>query len=63
MVIIIVFEEIVKCGAYPSPLGYLGFKKSICTSVNNVVVHGIPDSRILADGDILNIDVTVYLNG
>ncbi|XP_067667791.1 methionine aminopeptidase 1D, mitochondrial-like [Haliotis asinina] len=49
--------------AYPSPLLYKGFPKSVCTSVNNVACHGIPDSRPLMDGDIINIDVTVYLNG
>lgn len=46
-------------GAYPSPLNYRGFPKSICTSVNNVACHGIPDSRPLQNGDILNVDVTV----
>eukprot|EP00160_Parvularia_atlantis_P001660 Unigene11342_Nuclearia_a/m.34633 Unigene11342_Nuclearia_a/g.34633 ORF Unigene11342_Nuclearia_a/g.34633 Unigene11342_Nuclearia_a/m.34633 type:complete len:222 (-) Unigene11342_Nuclearia_a:75-740(-) len=45
---------------YPSPLNYKGFPKSVCTSVNNVVCHGIPDTRPLADGDIVNVDVTVY---
>ena len=45
---------------YPSPLRYLGFPKSCCTSVNNVVCHGIPDDRALRDGDIVNIDVSVY---
>ncbi|KAF8651148.1 hypothetical protein AX16_004850 [Volvariella volvacea WC 439] len=50
-------------GAYPSPLGYLDFPKSCCTSVNNIIAHGIPDERPLEDGDIVNIDVTVYLNG
>jgi methionyl aminopeptidase len=48
-------------GAYPSPLGYRGFPKSLCTSVNEVICHGIPDSTVLADGDIVNIDITVYL--
>ena len=56
-------EETIARGAYPSPLGYRGFPKSICTSVNEVICHGIPDSRPLAEGDILNIDVTVYLDG
>ncbi|EGD78862.1 methionine aminopeptidase 1D [Salpingoeca rosetta] len=56
-------EFIVSAGAYPSPLGYMGFKKSICTSVNNVIVHGVPDDRELQEGDIINIDVTVFLNG
>jgi len=49
--------------AYPSPLNFQGFPKSICTSVNNIAAHGIPDSRPLVDGDIISIDVTVYLNG
>lgn len=48
---------------YPSPLGYNGFPKSICTSINNVVCHGIPDNRVLEDGDIINIDVSVYADG
>ncbi|XP_067405346.1 methionine aminopeptidase 1D, mitochondrial isoform X5 [Emydura macquarii macquarii] len=59
----IVHHEIIGQDAYPSPLGYGGFPKSVCTSVNNVVCHGIPDSRPLQDGDIINIDVTVYYNG
>ncbi|KAJ3145857.1 Methionine aminopeptidase 1D, chloroplastic/mitochondrial [Geranomyces michiganensis] len=59
----LVHERIVAAGAYPSPLGYLGYPKSICTSVNNVICHGIPDARPLQDGDIVNIDITVYLNG
>ncbi|GJJ06904.1 hypothetical protein Clacol_001100 [Clathrus columnatus] len=54
---------IISHGAYPSPLGYAGFPKSCCTSVNNIIVHGIPDSRPLCDGDIVNIDVTVYMEG
>ncbi|XP_065607244.1 methionine aminopeptidase 1D, mitochondrial isoform X1 [Cyrtonyx montezumae] len=58
-----VHHEIIRQNAYPSPLGYGGFPKSVCTSVNNVVCHGIPDSRPLQDGDIINIDVTVYYNG
>lgn len=56
----------IESGAYPSPLHYSGFPKSVCTSVNNVVVHGIPDLRPLQDGDIVNVDVTVsksYLEG
>ncbi|KAM9790266.1 methionine aminopeptidase 1D, mitochondrial [Syngnathus typhle] len=59
----VVHQEIVRHDAYPSPLRYGGFPKSVCTSVNNVVCHGIPDSRPLQDGDIINIDVTVYLEG
>ncbi|XP_014204393.1 methionine aminopeptidase 1D, mitochondrial [Copidosoma floridanum] len=58
-----IHELIVNNGAYPSPLNYKGFPKSICTSINNVACHGIPDDRALVDGDILNIDVTVYHNG
>ncbi|KAJ3695877.1 hypothetical protein LUZ60_001254 [Juncus effusus] len=58
-----VHEMIIENGAYPSPLGYCGFPKSVCTSVNECICHGIPDSRPLEDGDIINIDVTVYLNG
>lgn len=50
-------------GAAPAPLGYRGFPKSICTSINHVVCHGIPGDRVLEDGDILNIDVTVILDG
>lgn len=53
---------IAKHGAYPSPLGYKGFPKACCTSVNNVVVHGIPDHHPLEDGDIINIDITVFMN-
>jgi methionyl aminopeptidase len=49
--------------AYPSTLGYKGFPKSLCTSVNEVVCHGIPDSRPLDDGDIVNIDITAYIGG
>ncbi|KAL3826609.1 hypothetical protein ACHAXA_010534 [Cyclostephanos tholiformis] len=49
--------------AYPSPLNYRNFPKSCCTSVNEVICHGIPDSRPLQDGDVINIDVTVYLDG
>ncbi|EAX11191.1 methionine aminopeptidase 1D, isoform CRA_d [Homo sapiens] len=55
----LVHREIISHNAYPSPLGYGGFPKSVCTSVNNVLCHGIPDSRPLQDGDIINIDVTV----
>jgi len=48
-------------GAYPSTLGYRGFPKSLCTSVNEVICHGIPDSTVLADGDIVNIDITAFV--
>jgi len=56
-------EEIIRRGAYPSPLNYGGFPKSLCTSVNEVICHGIPDDRALVDGDIVNLDVTIYLDG
>jgi methionyl aminopeptidase len=55
----VVHNKIVSEGAYPSPLLYKNFPKSVCTSVNNVVCHGIPDDRKLCDGDIVNVDVTV----
>ena len=50
-------------GAIPAPLNYKGFPKSICTSVNHVVCHGIPSNKVLNSGDIINIDITVILNG
>jgi methionyl aminopeptidase len=59
----IAHAETVRLGGYPSPLNYRGFPKSICTSVNEVICHGIPDSRPLEDGDIVNLDITVYLDG
>jgi methionyl aminopeptidase len=59
----IAHDECVKRGGYPSPLGYNGFPKSLCTSVNEVICHGIPDSTVLKDGDIVNCDVTIYLDG
>ena len=59
----IVHEVILDHGAYPSTLGYLSFRKSCCTSLNEVVCHGIPDSTVMEEGDILNVDVTAYLDG
>ena len=56
-------QFIVENNAIPAPLNYRGFPKSICTSVNHVVCHGIPGEKILLDGDIINIDITVILNG
>src|SRR5689334_23618022 len=50
-------------GAYPSTLGYRGFPKSLCTSANEVICHGIPDSRVVEDGDIVNIDITAFIGG
>jgi methionyl aminopeptidase len=55
--------ECIARGGYPSPLGYKGFPKSLCTSVNEVICHGIPDDRVLEDGDIVNLDVTIFLDG
>ncbi|HCV33697.1 MAG TPA: type I methionyl aminopeptidase [Acidimicrobiaceae bacterium] len=59
----LVHEATIARGGYPSPLNYRGYPKSVCTSVNEVICHGIPDSRPLADGDIINVDVTIYLDG
>ena len=59
----IAHNEIIRRNAYPSPLNYRGFPKSVCTSVNEVICHGIPDNRRLADGDIVNVDVTVFFDG
>ncbi|PWN38723.1 methionine aminopeptidase [Ceraceosorus guamensis] len=59
----IVFEEAIKRDCYPSPLGYHGFPKSVCTSVNEIVCHGIPDQRPLQDGDLINLDVTLFHKG
>jgi len=56
-------DMIVSHGATPAPLGYRGFPKSICTSVNHVVCHGIPDDKKLHEGDIVNIDVTTIVDG
>ncbi len=56
-------EFVISQGAYPSTLGYRGYPKSLCSSVNEVICHGIPDDRPLEDGDIVNIDITAYLGG
>jgi methionyl aminopeptidase len=56
-------EECIRRGGYPSPLNYGAFPKSLCTSVNEVICHGIPDDRALIDGDIVNLDVTIFLDG
>jgi methionyl aminopeptidase len=50
-------------GAYPSTLGYRGYPKSLCTSLNEVICHGIPDDTVIADGDIVNIDITGFIGG
>lgn len=57
----LVHDYTLRHGARPSPLGYHGYPKSVCTSVNEVVCHGIPDGRVLKNGDIVNVDVTSYL--
>jgi methionyl aminopeptidase len=59
----IAHEYVVARGAYPSTLGYRGYPKSSCTSVNEVICHGIPDDTVLGDGDLVNIDVTAFLDG
>ncbi|HEV7709129.1 MAG TPA: type I methionyl aminopeptidase [Asanoa sp.] len=59
----VVHEFLVDHNAYPSTLGYKGFPKSCCTSLNEVICHGIPDSTVLEDGDIINVDVTAFIGG
>ena len=56
-------EFLVDHGAYPSTLGYKGFPKSLCTSLNEVICHGIPDDTVLRDGDIVNVDITAFIDG
>jgi methionyl aminopeptidase len=59
----VVHQFLVDHDAYPSTLGYKGFPKSCCTSLNEVICHGIPDTTVIEDGDIVNVDVTAYLDG
>ncbi|NWF37078.1 type I methionyl aminopeptidase [Mariprofundus sp. KV] len=59
----LVHDFTIKAGAIPAPLNYHGFPKSVCTSVNHVVCHGIPGNKMLNDGDIINVDVTSIING
>jgi methionyl aminopeptidase len=59
----LVFEFAMANNAYPAPLDYRGYRKSICTSLNHVVCHGLPDNKPLKDGDIINIDVTLIVDG
>ncbi len=59
----LVHEDTIRRDAYPAPLNYHGFPKSVCTSVNDVVCHGIPGARVLKDGDIINVDVTTMYKG
>lgn len=56
-------DEYVRLGGYPSTLNYYGYRKALCTSVNEVVCHGIPDDRPLAEGDIVNLDISIFLGG
>lgn len=56
-------EYVCDHGAYPSTLGYRGFPKSLCASLNEVICHGIPDTTVIKDGDICNIDITAYIHG
>jgi len=56
-------EYLLDHGAYPSTLGYRGFPKSLCTSLNEVICHGIPDDTVVAEGDIVNVDITAYIGG
>ncbi len=59
----LVFDFAIANGAYPAPLDYRGYRKSICTSINHVVCHGIPDDKPLREGDIVNVDVTFIIDG
>src|SRR5690606_22316398 len=59
----IAHDYVISQGAYPSTLDYRGFPKSCCTSVNEIICHGIPDDTVLRDGDFINIDITAYLDG
>jgi len=56
-------DFLVSNGAYPSTLGYRGYPKSLCTSINEVICHGIPDDTVINDGDIVNVDITAYIDG
>ena len=59
----LVHDETTKRNSYPSPLNYHGFPKSCCTSINEIICHGIPDSTVVNEGDIINIDVTIFHDG
>ncbi len=59
----IVHEDTIRRGARPAPLNYRGFPKSVCTSINDVVCHGIPGTQVLRDGDIINVDITTFYGG
>lgn len=60
---VLAHEFLISKGAYPSTLGYRGFPKSLCTSLNEVICHGIPDNTVIEDGDIVNLDITAYKDG
>lgn len=59
----LVHEDTIRRGARPAPLNYRGFPKSVCTSINDVVCHGIPDDQVIKNGDIINVDITTFFNG
>jgi methionyl aminopeptidase len=59
----LVYDYTIKKGGYPAPLNFMGYPKSICTSINNVICHGIPDETLLKNGDIINIDISTILGG
>ncbi len=59
----LVHDETIRMGGYPSTLNYHGFRKALCTSVNEVICHGIPDDRALQDGDIVNLDISIFIEG
>lgn len=59
----IAHDFVISHGAYPSTLGYRGYPKSCCTSINETICHGIPDDTVISDGDIVNIDITAFLDG
>src|SRR5678815_2691404 len=59
----LVHEDTLRRGARPAPLNYKGFPKSVCTSINDVVCHGIPDKQAIKDGDIINVDITTFYDG
>lgn len=56
-------DYVISHGAYPSTLGYRGYPKSLCTSVNEIICHGIPDDTVIQEGDLVNVDITSYLDG
>jgi methionyl aminopeptidase len=56
-------DFLISRGAYPSTLGYRGYPKSLCTSLNDVICHGIPDDTVIRDGDIVNVDITAFIGG